>query len=52
MNIFYEEDGSFKVGSIMTDNDTSLQVESTHGKRSKIKSSNVLLHPGTIKGMN
>ena len=43
MNIFYEEDGSFKVGGIMTDNDTSLQVESTHGKRSKIKASNVLL---------
>jgi exoribonuclease-2 len=43
MNIFYEEEGSFKVGSIMTDNDTSLQVENTHGKRSKIKSSNVLI---------
>jgi exoribonuclease-2 len=43
MNIFYEEEGSFKVGSIMTDNDTSLQVENTHGKRSKIKASNVLL---------
>lgn len=43
MNIFYEEDGAFKVGSILTDNTTSLQVESTHGKRSKIKSANVLL---------
>ena len=43
MNIFYEEDGSFKVGSIMTDNDTSLQIESIQGKRSKIKGSNVLL---------
>ena len=43
MNIFYEEDGSFKVGSIMTDNDTSLQVESIQGKRSKIKGANVLL---------
>jgi exoribonuclease II len=43
MNIFYEEDGSFKVGSIMTDNDTSLQIESIQGKRSKIKSANVLL---------
>ncbi|MEJ1959982.1 MAG: hypothetical protein WDM70_11635 [Nitrosomonadales bacterium] len=43
MNIFYEEDGTFKVGSILTDNITSLQVESTHGKRSKIKSANVLL---------
>jgi exoribonuclease-2 len=43
MNIFYEEEGSFKVASIMTDNDTSLQVENTHGKRSKIKAANVLL---------
>ena len=43
MNIFYEEDGAFKVGAILTDNTTSLQVESTHGKRSKIKAANVLL---------
>ena len=43
MNIFYEEDGSFKVGGIMTDNDTSLQIESIQGKRSKIKAANVLL---------
>ena len=43
MNIFYEEDGAFKVGSVLTDNTTSLQVESTHGKRSKIKAANVLL---------
>ena len=34
MNILYEEDGSFKVGSIMTDNTTSLQIESLSGKRS------------------
>ena len=44
MNILYEEDGSFKVGSIMTDNTTSLQIESLSGKRSKIKASNVMLH--------
>ena len=43
MNVFYEEDGGFKVGSIMADNDTSLQIEAPHGKRSKIKSSAVLL---------
>ncbi len=43
MNIFYEEDGSFKVGNILADNTTSLQVENTHGKRSKIKSANVML---------
>ncbi|MES1983151.1 MAG: RNB domain-containing ribonuclease [Pseudomonadota bacterium] len=43
MNTFYEEDGAFKVGAILADNLTSLQVESTHGKRSKIKSASVLL---------
>ncbi len=43
MNIFYEEDGAFKVGTILTDNTTSLQVENQHGKRSKIKAANVLL---------
>ncbi len=41
--VFYEEDGGFRVGAIMTDNDTSLQVEAPHGKRSKIKSSAVML---------
>jgi exoribonuclease-2 len=43
MNIFYEEDGAFKVGSILADNTGSLQVENAHGKRSKIKAANVLL---------
>jgi exoribonuclease II len=41
--VFYEEDGGFKVGAVMADNDTSLQVEAVHGKRSKIKSSAVML---------
>ncbi|MDD4928531.1 MAG: RNB domain-containing ribonuclease [Gallionella sp.] len=43
MNILYEEDGSFKVGSIMTDNTSSLQIESLSGKRSKIKAASVML---------
>ncbi len=43
MNIFYEEEGAFKAGAVLTDNTTSLQVESVHGKRSKIKAANVLL---------
>lgn len=42
-NVFYEEDGNFKVGSIMTATDASLQVEAPHGKRSKIKTAQVLL---------
>lgn len=43
MNVFFEESGDFKVASIMTDSDNSLQVESVSGKRSKIKSNQVLL---------
>src|SRR6185436_10848001 len=43
MNVFYEEEGTFKVGAILADAGTSLQVEAAHGKRSKIKASSVLL---------
>jgi exoribonuclease-2 len=46
MNVFYEEEGGFKVGSILADNDSSLQVEAAHGKRSKIKASAVLVRFG------
>jgi exoribonuclease-2 len=51
MNVFYEEEGSFKVASIMTENPGSLQVESLSGKRSKIKSANVLMQfDGSLAG--
>ena len=43
MNVFYEEEGSFKAAAVMSQNPGSLQVESLTGKRSKIKSANVLL---------
>lgn len=43
MNVFYEEDGGFKVAGVMAENAGSLQVESPTGKRSKIKSAHVLL---------
>jgi exoribonuclease-2 len=43
MFVFYEEDGQFKSGRILTDNDASLQVEAASGKRSKIKSDRVFL---------
>jgi exoribonuclease II len=54
MNIFYEENGSFKAGTILADNTTSLQVETAHGKRSKIKAANVMLRfaqPGLTEFM-
>ena len=41
-NVFYEEEGAFKVGAVLADNEASLQVEAPHGKRSKIKASAVL----------
>lgn len=51
MNIFYEEDGGFKIASIMTETDSSLQVESASGKRSKIKAANVLMKfDGSLAG--
>ena len=43
MFVFYEEDGQFKTGRILTDNDASLQVEAASGKRSKIKSDRVFM---------
>jgi len=42
MNVFYEEEGQFKIGAILADNNTSLQVEAPHGRRSKVKASAVL----------
>ncbi|MBE9610329.1 ribonuclease catalytic domain-containing protein [Chitinilyticum piscinae] len=43
MNVFYEEDGHFKVATIKDEQQASLMVEDQRGKRSKIKSANVLL---------
>ena len=43
MNVLFEEDGGFKAGVVMTDNDATLQVEMPSGKRSKIKAATVLL---------
>ena len=42
MNVFYEEEGQFKVGVILADNNASLQIEAPHGKRSKVKANAVL----------
>ena len=43
MNVFFEEDGSFKVASIMTETQGSMQIESASGKRSKLKLNHVLM---------
>ena len=43
MNVFYEDAGSLKAASVIEDNNTSLQVQTQHGKRAKVKSASVLL---------
>ena len=42
MYVLFEEDGAFKTGHILSEADAALQVESSTGKRSKIKRSNCL----------
>ena len=44
MNVLYEEEGEFKVGAVLSQGPASFQVESPHGRRSKIKAANVVLN--------
>ncbi|HEZ0828943.1 TPA: VacB/RNase II family 3'-5' exoribonuclease [Neisseria meningitidis] len=41
MNIFYEESGQFKIAAIIQKNDATYQVDTPHGKRTKVKANNV-----------
>ncbi|MDP1957222.1 MAG: RNB domain-containing ribonuclease, partial [Rhodocyclaceae bacterium] len=55
MNLLFEEDGAFKTGTIVADNDASLQVDTAAGRRIKLKAANVLLRfaapgPGELLG--
>eukprot|EP01032_Pedospumella_encystans_P007272 gene7272-8723_t len=43
MNVFFEESGDFKVGSIMSHAGEAYQVEMASGKRNKVKAKDVLL---------
>jgi exoribonuclease-2 len=43
MHLLYEEEGEFKVGNVLAQAPASFQVESPHGRRSKVKASGVLL---------
>lgn len=43
MNVLYEEDGSFKVGTVLAETDAAMQIEAASGKRVKVKRANVLL---------
>ena len=43
MQVLYEEEGDLKVGAVLAQAQASLQVESPHGRRSKVKAAHVLL---------
>jgi exoribonuclease-2 len=43
MHVFFEDDGQLKAGTVLADNESSLQVEAASGKRLKVKSAAVLL---------
>ena len=40
--VLFEEDGAFRVGTILAEAGASFQVEAAHGKRSKVKASAIL----------
>ncbi|MYN14079.1 RNB domain-containing ribonuclease [Pusillimonas sp. TS35] len=44
MYVLYEDSGTFKAEKIFSESDSTLQVESATGKRSKIKKANVLFN--------
>src|SRR5688572_10697185 len=43
VQLLYEEDGDLKVGAVLAQAPASFQVESPHGRRSKVKAASVLL---------
>jgi len=43
MHVLFEEEGQLKAGTVLADQDTSLQVEAASGRRLKVKAGNVLL---------
>jgi exoribonuclease II len=44
MNLLFEDDGQIKAALVMSETDSSAQVELPGGRRIKVKSSNVLMH--------
>jgi exoribonuclease-2 len=43
VNVLYEDSGVFKIATVLAEGENSVQVEAPHGKRTKIKSKDVLL---------
>ena len=42
MNVLYEEEGEYKTGTVLSQSPASYQIESPHGRRSKIKAASVI----------
>lgn len=43
MNLFYEDGGAFKIGKVLQEQGNAYQVETLHGKRTKVKASSVMI---------
>ncbi len=43
MNVLYEEEGEYRAGVVLSQSPASYQIESPHGRRSKIKTASVVL---------
>jgi exoribonuclease-2 len=43
VHLLFDDDGSFKAGTVLAATDSSLQVETASGKRTKVRASHVLL---------
>ncbi|MBC7802406.1 MAG: RNB domain-containing ribonuclease, partial [Candidatus Parcubacteria bacterium] len=43
VNVLYEEEGEYKAGAVLSQSPASYQIESPHGRRSKIKAANVVI---------
>ena len=43
MHLLYEEDGDIKAGTVLSPGTASYQIETPHGRRTKVKASNVVL---------
>src|SRR5919108_2684297 len=43
VQLLYEEEGELKVGTVLAQAPASYQVETPHGRRTKVKAGNVLL---------
>ena len=44
MYVLYEDNGTLKAEKVLAQSDSTMQVESATGKRSKIKNTHVLFH--------